>query len=241
MKNRISLEMVGNLLCFLFLDAVVSYLFYESFIAFFCFLPCLKVFLKVMERVKKEKEKRRMLEEFREMIGFVSGALNAGYSLENAFWVAKKELGILYGEKSVLISHLEKALRKLKMNTSLEQALLEFSKDCQLEEAENFAQIVAIGKKSGGNLVRIIEKSVHSICLKIETEEEIKTMIAAKKMETRIMILFPALIVLYLRLTNGDYISVLYGNVVGVIVMTVSLGVMLLPAFWSEKIMDIKV
>ena len=99
----------------------------------------------------------------------------------------------------------------------------------------------AIGKKSGGNLVRIIEKSVHSICLKLETEEEIATMIAAKKMETRIMILFPALIVLYLRLTNGEYIGVLYGNVVGAAVMTVSLGAMVVSAFWSEKIMDIKV
>lgn len=194
-----------------------------------------------MDKVKKEKEKRKMLEEFREMIGFISGALNAGYSLENAFWVAKKEMGILYGAKSILVSYLERALRKLKMNTSLEQALLEFSEECQLEEAENFAQIVAIGKKSGGNLVRIIEKSVHSICLKIETEEEIETMIAAKKMETRIMILFPALIVLYLRLTNGEYISVLYGNVIGVVVMTLSLCVMFLAAFWSEKIMDIKV
>ena len=83
-------------------------------------------------------------------------------------------MGILYGAKSILVSYLERALRKLKMNTSLEQALLEFSEECQLEEAENFAQIVAIGKKSGGNLVRIIEKSVHSICLKIETEEEIE-------------------------------------------------------------------
>lgn len=194
-----------------------------------------------MLKRKKEKEKKKMLEEFREMIGFVSGALNAGYSLENAFWVAKKELGILYGTKSILLSYLERALRKLKMNTSLEQALLEFAKECQLEEAKNFAEIVSIGKKSGGNLVHIIEKSVHSICLKIETEEEIATMIAAKKMETRIMLLFPALIVLYLRLTNGDYIRVLYGNLIGVAVMTVSLVVMLLAGFWSEKIMDIKV
>lgn len=241
MKKRISLETVGNITCFLLLDGIISYLFYESWIAFLCFLPFLKVFLKVMGKIKKEKEKSRMLEEFREMIGFISGALNAGYSLENAFWVAKKELGILYGMKSILIPYLERALRKLKMNTSLEQALLEFSEECQLEEAKNFAQVVAIGKKSGGNLVRIIEKSVQSICLKIETEEEIETMVAAKKMETRIMILFPALIVLYLRLTNGEYISVLYGNVVGIMVMTASLGVMLLAAFWSEKIMDIKV
>lgn len=241
MKHRLSLETAGNMVCFLLLDVAVSYLFYKSWIAFLCFLPCFKVFLRVMDKVKKEKEKRKMLEEFREMIGFISGALNAGYSLENAFWVAKKEMGILYGAKSILVSYLERALRKLKMNTSLEQALLEFSEECQLEEAENFAQIVAIGKKSGGNLVRIIEKSVHSICLKIETEEEIETMIAAKKMETRIMILFPALIVLYLRLTNGEYISVLYGNVIGVVVMTLSLCVMFLAAFWSEKIMDIKV
>lgn len=239
--KKISAETIGSIGAFLLLDAGIAYLFYQNWIAFLCFLPFLKVFLKMTARAKKEKEKRKMLEEFREMIGFISGALNAGYSLENAFWVAKKELGILYGTKSILVSYLERVLRKLKMNTSLEQALEEFARECQLEEAKNFAQVVAIGKKSGGNLVRIIEKSVHSICLKLETEEEIATMIAAKKMETRIMILFPALIVLYLRLTNGEYIGVLYGNVVGAAVMTVSLGAMVVSAFWSEKIMDIKV
>ena len=239
--KKISVETIGSIGAFFLLDAGIAYLFYQNWIAFLCFLPFLKVFLKMTARAKKEKEKRKMLEEFREMIGFISGALNAGYSLENAFWVAKKELGILYGTKSILVSYLERVLRKLKMNTSLEQALEEFARECQLEEAKNFAQVVAIGKKSGGNLVRIIEKSVHSICLKLETEEEITTMIAAKKMETRIMILFPALIVLYLRLTNGEYIGVLYGNVVGAAVMTVSLGAMVVSAFWSEKIMDIKV
>lgn len=239
--KKISVETIGSIGAFFLLDAGIAYLFYQNWIAFLCFLPFLKVFLKMTAMAKKEKEKRKMLEEFREMIGFISGALNAGYSLENAFWVAKKELGILYGTKSILVSYLERVLRKLKMNTSLEQALEEFARECQLEEAKNFAQVVAIGKKSGGNLVRIIEKSVHSICLKLETEEEITTMIAAKKMETRIMILFPALIVLYLRLTNGEYIGVLYGNVVGAAVMTVSLGAMVVSAFWSEKIMDIKV
>lgn len=239
--RKISLETAGNIVIFLLLDAGIAYLFYESRIAFLCFLPFVKIFLKGMGKVRKEKEKRKMLGEFREMIGFISGALNAGYSLENAFWVAKKELNILYGAKSILVSYLEKVLRKLKMNTSLEQALAEFAQECQLEEAKNFAQVVAIGKKSGGNLVRIIEKSVHSICLKLETEEEIETMIAAKKMETRMMILFPALIVLYLRLTNGEYISVLYGNAIGAAVMTVSLAAMIFAAFWSEKIMDIKV
>ena len=239
--KKISVETIGSIGAFFLLDAGIAYLFYQNWIAFLCFLPFLKVFLKMTAMAKKEKEKRKMLEEFREMIGFISGALNAGYSLENAFWVAKKALGILYGTKSILVSYLERVLRKLKMNTSLEQALKEFALECQLEEAKNFAQVVAIGKKSGGNLVRIIEKSVHSICLKLETEEEITTMIAAKKMETRIMILFPALIVLYLRLTNGEYIGVLYGNVVGAAVMTVSLGAMVVSAFWSEKIMDIKV
>ena len=239
--KKISVETIGSIGAFFLLDAGIAYLFYQNWIAFLCFLPFLKVFLKMTAMAKKEKEKRKMLEEFREMIGFISGALNAGYSLENAFWVAKKELGILYGTKSILVSYLERVLRKLKMNTSLEQALKECALECQLEEAKNFAQVVAIGKKSGGNLVRIIEKSVHSICLKLETEEEITTMIAAKKMETRIMILFPALIVLYLRLTNGEYIGVLYGNVVGAAVMTVSLGAMVVSAFWSEKIMDIKV
>ena len=54
-----------------------------------------------------------------------------------------------------------------------------------LEEFYQFAQVISIAKKSGGNLIEITENTIEHLSQAIQTKEEIHTMIAAKQMEKR--------------------------------------------------------
>ena len=57
---------------------------------------------------------------------------------------------------------------------------------------------------------------------------EVDTIISGKKkMEQRVMSLIPAVIVIYLKVTAKEFIQPLYGNIAGIIIMTVCLGYML--------------
>ena len=76
---------------------------------------------------------------------------------------------------------------------------------------------------------------------KIEVEREIDTVLAGKKLEGRIMNVMPLFILAYLNLTSKDYLQVLYKNPMGVVIMTIALGVYGMSLKLSEKILDIQV
>ena len=51
----------------------------------------------------------------------------------------------------------------------------------------------------------------------------------------------PLVITLYLRLTSPEYIDVLYGNVMGIIVMTICLLIYAAAVMLAQKITDINI
>ena len=100
---------------------------------------------------------------------------------------------------------------------------------------------MATAKKYGGNINTLINKTKKKLNHKLMVEKEIETMIAAKKLEGHIMLLMPFGIVFYMRVTNGDYIDLLYENTMGVVVVTVALLVVLVCGLLINKITRIEV
>ena len=86
----------------------------------------------------------------------------------------------------------------------------------------------------------VLDVSMDKISEKIEVKREIKTMIAAKKMESRIMNIIPLLIIVYFWLTSPGFLDCLY-TVSGHIFMTGLFGIYMFGCMLSEKISDIKI
>lgn len=80
-------------------------------------------------------------------------------------------------------------------------------------------------------MIHIIQKTVNCISDKISVEEEIETLIAAKKMEEQIMMMMPYGILLYLRVTSIGYLDPLYHNPIGIFLMTIFLILIYLADF----------
>ena len=59
----------------------------------------------------------------------------------------------------------------------------------------------------------------------MDTRREIRTLLAARVYEQRIMSVMPAAVLLYIRLGSGEFLEGLYHNVTGVLVMSVCLGI----------------
>ena len=78
--------------------AVVSYLFYESVIAFIALLPFGLWYFLRWEAECIGKKQREFQAQFREAIQSVSSSMRVGYSVENAMKEAKRDLSILYSE-----------------------------------------------------------------------------------------------------------------------------------------------
>lgn len=220
---------------------IICYLFYDSWNALILLLPLAYIDYHSMKKEKIKNQKRQITLQFKAMIEAMTTSLNAGYSLESAFHSVKKDLQLVYEEKEMIFKEIDIISAGLKRNTPLEELLKDFGERSGVEDIRNFANVVTAAKKSGGNLIRIIQKTVNSISDKLTVEEEIETLITGKKLEQRIMMLMPYGIMFYMRVSNGEFFSVLYHNVPGIFVMTVFLIVIYIADLWARSIMEIRI
>lgn len=226
---------------FILKGSIICYLFYDSCKAFLLLIPFLVLDYKNLKKKKLEKLKRGLTLQFKTMMEALVTSLTAGYALEKAFGDAQKDLELVYDRDAVIFEELYGILSGLKMNIPLETSLKDFGERSGIDDIRNFANVVSAAKKSGGNLIRIIEKTVNTISDKIAVEEEIKTLIAAKKLEGQIMLFMPYGIIFYLRVGNGEFLQVLYHNMLGAALMTFFLAAIYVAKIWSERIMEIQV
>ena len=221
--------------------AMVSWLFYDSVIAWILLMPFVLLSFKDKEKAECQKRKRKLEVEFREVILSVSSNLQAGYSVENAFQEAYQDIVLLYGKESVMARELRLVFRKLSNNEQLESALTNLADRSGVQDIRDFADIFQIAKRSGGDMRGIIANTAEIIGDKQEIRREIETVVSEKKLEQQIMRYIPLFIIFYISLTTKGYFGSLYHNVFGWLLMTGSLIVYAAACKISDKILDIDV
>lgn len=220
---------------------LLAYVFFNSFVAAVLLLPYLYLCLKKASGNNKNKNKFKLAIQFRDGMQAVVSAINAGYSIENAFRESLNELEILYGRKSCIYREFAKIVRKVGMNNNIEDVLDNFAAASEVEEIICFADIFRYAKRNGGDLYGIIRNTVNTISDKVEVKRDIDTVTSSKRFEQKIMNYVPIGIILYMRVTSYDMFSKLYSSSVGLMVMTVCLIVYICSKFISDRIIQIEV
>lgn len=167
--------------------------------------------------------------------------MSAGYSLEKSMINSYDEMNSLFGDKCYMCQEILWMKKGLDMNVDPVELFADLGDRSGVFEIVEFAQVVSVGKKSGGDTIRIIKRMTDNITRKGDIENEIDTMVSGKRLEQRIMCLMPFGIIMYLRLTNETYISGLYGNFVGIVVMSVALLLIYAAYIWGSRLVKIEV
>lgn len=230
-------ELAAEYLCFAVICAVIAILFYKSFVAFFCFLPCSYFYVKwrKFQRIEKRKEKLRW--EFLEAVKCMASALNAGYSVENAFREAYRDLGLLYAKEDDIMREFDTIIHKIQMNCTAEEALADFAKRSGVEDIRDFSEVFLTAKRTGGDILKIIKNTCRVMEARMEMQREMDIAVAAKKYEAGIMNLVPLGIIAYMWFFSAEFMAPLYHNPAGIIIMTAALLVYIMALFLSWKIL----
>jgi tight adherence protein B len=222
------------------ITAAVALLFYESVWACILFPAVLLVLWKRGIREGKEKRFRSLSEQFLDAMRAVSAALLGGYSIENALREAQNEIAVLQGENSAMYLELAEINHSVSLCVPIERLFAEFGERSGVEDISAFAEVFAFAKRSGGDLVRMIEKTTEHMRVKQETEEEIAVAVASRKMEQKVMNVVPLFILAYLKVSSDGYLDVMYGNAFGALVMTGCLLVYGSSILLSEHLLAIR-
>ena len=215
---------------------LVSYLLYHSLSAALLVIPFYPFFLRIKAKRLLRQQKQELCLQFKETISSVAVALNAGYSVENAWREAKAEMAQMYGADALIVKELQHILAHLSMNVPLEELLCDFATRSDLEDVNSFCQVFFFAKRSGGDFIGIIRTTAAQIGKKIELQQELAADLAARRMESQIMNVVPLVILFYLKLTSPGYFDILYGTPSGICIMSVCLVVYLAAYALSEHL-----
>ena len=237
MKDKID---ILNFFIFLMAAILLAILFYNSIFVAVLFIPFFIFMVHVCKKQRMHKQQKETRNQFASAIESVASAMVAGYSIENAFFESYKDMLTLYGERSIIAKDLRNILNKISINKNIEQIFREYAKDKNIAEISYFSDVLAITRKTGGNIIEVMKETKNLIYEKEDLERQIEIVTSSKRYECMIMAVMPPGIITYLRIFSSGYMNDMYGEVEGILVMTVFLIAYIVLIILSLNISRIK-
>lgn len=219
---------------------VISILCYDNMLFSIMLLPYIPIYLKGKKKQLIDQRRWKLNMQFGECISCISTALEAGYSVENAVCEAYNDLKLTFSEQDLMMQEMMKVIINIRNNGTIEDSFNELAARSGVDDILSFAEIFATAKRTGGNIIKVIRSTSDVIHTRVELQRELKTIIASKKYEADIMKMVPVFMLAYLKLFSNEMVAALYGNLFGVVVMTVLLIVYLALCKLSDYLVKIE-
>ncbi len=219
----------------------VSYLFYRSVIISMVISPLGIFYLKYKRKQIIHKRKIELNLQFKDLLISLASSLSAGKPLEKSFVGALSDLYVLYpSDDAYIVRETKIIINKLSLNVSIEDAISDFAVRSDIDDIQNFSDVIIICKRTGGNLVEAIKTSSRIISEKIEMTQEIETLLSSRKFEQKILNIMPIVMIFILSTTAAEYIKPVFVTATGRISVTLCLILLTVAYLISNRIMNIK-
>lgn len=219
----------------------LNFFCYRSWWAFPALFPLGIWYIRQAKEDRIRKRKQQINYQFRTVLQSLNTAVRAGYSLENAVRESRKDMQKIYGEKNDLVKELIYMENQMDVGIPVEKLFLDLGERSHVEDIQSFGEVLGIAKRTGGNLGEIMEQMNRVLGEKIRVKQEIDVNISGKKMEQMVMSLVPGGMILYMQISSGSFLDILYHNAAGAAVMTGCLAVYLFSFRMGRKIVAIEV
>lgn len=223
------------------LSTAIAWLFYRSLWGMLVFPAVLFLMYRERKRAGIKEQQQALREQFKECIRSVTASMYSGYSVENAFVEAEKELVHLLGEEAVMCRELQFMNQQIRLNIPAEQLLQNLADRSGVEEIFGFGQVFGYAKRSGSDFARILKDTADRIAEKAELEKELQAMTAARRLEQKIMNVIPMGILFFVDITSPGFLQIMYSGSFGRTVMSILLLVYAGAWLLSGKIVDIRI
>ena len=216
-----------------------AWLFYRSISAFLPICIIVGILLTKKDSRKKALEDQRKLTiQLSDCLQSVKTAMEAGYSLENAFQESIRDMSLLHGSRSFIVEELILLKRGLQMNRPLETLLTDLGKRSAVPSTREFTEVFGLAKRNGGNVETVIQAFLGMVQNKVRIQEELMVQSAGKKLEQKVMNLMPFLIAGYLEVINRGFFDSLYHNLRGISIMSGCMAAYVGAYLLGERILE---
>ena len=174
------------------------------------------IYIKWQER----RESRQRRNEFRECLEIMIPVLQSGRSMEGTIR-ALLETDMDEEEMPWMYRELQMVRHGMELNRPVEELFEELGERSGITEIRDFAEILRIGKRSSGDITGMMRDTAGILKDKMEAEEELRVILAKRKLEQRILGGMPFVIFIMLWTMSPGYLEPLYQSLEGRMIMVV--------------------
>lgn len=181
----------------------------------------------------------RRLNAFNNQLGdtivLLSNALRSGYSLLQSMETASREIS------QPMAGELARVTREVGLGLTMQDAMANMLRRMPSDDLDLLITAINVQHEVGGNLAEILDTIAHTIRERIRIIGEIKTITAQQRLSGIILAVLPVILGFVMFLLNPQYISHLWENVCGLMMLGTG-GIMIVMGYFViQKITDIEV
>jgi tight adherence protein B len=165
----------------------------------------------------------------------LSGALQAGHSLQQATDTVVHEAG------DPIAGEFQRVLTEARLGRPLEEAFEAMAKRTGSVDFEWTVMAIRLQRQVGGNLAEVLSTVSQTIRDRYSLKRQIRALSAEGRLSSLILSILPFLLFAALLLFNPLFLRPLYTTGIGILMMAGAAVLMVLGVFWLRKITEIKV
>jgi len=184
---------------------------------------------------KRNGRKSRIEAQLVDMLGLVSNSLKSGYGLMQSFEFASKQMN------PPLAVELRRMLRDASLGMSAEDALNHMGERIDSRDLDMVLTAVNIQRAVGGNLAEILDKVAFTMRERERIRGEIATLTSQQRMTGIVIGGLPVFMFAVFMVLNPDYMSLLFTETAGRLILVTAIGLEVLGYLVIKKIMAIEI
>jgi tight adherence protein B len=186
-------------------------------------------------RMRIARQVRKFNNQLADMLTMLANSLRAGFGLLQGLDLAAEQ------SQPPMSTELHHLLRDTRMGASIETALESMGARVGSYDLDVIITAILIQRSVGSNLSEVLEKVAHTIRERARIQGEINTLTAQKKLSGVVIGLMPPAVVVMMLSVNFDYMSTLFTDPLGRILLVVAIAMDIVGILIIKRIVSIDI
>ena len=218
-----------------FFVALFTLMLHSPFLALILASGLLPIAFNAIINNVRAKQKQNFAEELPELLNILASALRSGLSLPQGLEAFSADT------KGEVAREIRRSIGEIRVGTPIDEALMGVAERMDSEDLRWAVTALSIQRVVGGSMATILTTTFETVKARAEIRREVKTLSAEGKLSAYVLIALPIGIFSFLFLSRREYISVLWTDPIGVLLLIV-IGISLSIGWaWMKKIVEIKI
>ncbi len=184
---------------------------------------------------RRNKRLKRLTQQLPDVFELLGQALRAGNSLATAMQLVAKELPDPAGTEFGRVFH------EQNLGLKIEDALRNMAERVGALDVRFFVTAVLIQRQVGGDLAEVLDKIGSVIRERLQLFGTVQALTAEGRLSGYVLLALPVLVFFILMYVNPEYMSLLYTDATGKMMLTTAIVMQLMGWAMIKKIVNIKV